>query len=45
MPKGQHTKSPKQVRYLLSGSSPLSKTQKATLKRELHSGAVKVRKK
>lgn len=38
------TKSQKQVRYLLSAGSPLSDSQKTTLKRELRSGAVKVRK-
>lgn len=39
------TKSRKQVAYLLSNGSPLTKRQKAKLKRELHSGAVKVRRK
>ena len=37
-------KSKKQVGYLLSSGSPLSDEQKAKLKRELHSGAVKVKK-
>ena len=40
MPK---TKSKKQVGLLLSANSPLSSTQKAKLKSELHSGAVKVK--
>lgn len=35
-------KSPNQVRYLLSSGSPLTKEQKDKLKRELHSGAVKI---
>lgn len=39
-----HTKSKKQVGYLLSRSSPLSGKQKEKLKGELHSGKVKVRK-
>jgi hypothetical protein len=38
------TKSKKQVGYLLSSGSPLSAKQKAKLKGELHSGAVKVMK-
>jgi len=38
------TKSKKQVAYLLSKASPLSKKQQGTLKKELHSGAVKVAK-
>lgn len=42
MPK---TKSAKQVRYLMSKGSPLSKSQKAKLVSELHSGAVTVTKK
>lgn len=42
MPK---TKSKKQVAYLLSSGSPLSGSQKAKLKSELHSGAVKVKSK
>jgi hypothetical protein len=42
MPK---TKSRKQVRFLLSKGSPLTKKQTAKLKRELHSGKVKVKKK
>jgi hypothetical protein len=37
-------KSQKQVAYLLSKSSPLSKPQQSKLKSELHSGAVKVKK-
>ena len=37
-------KSKKQVGYLLSKGSPLSKEQKAKLKSELHSGAVRVKK-
>jgi hypothetical protein len=36
------TKSKKQVGYLLSKGSPLSSTQQSKLKRELHSGKVKV---
>jgi ABC-type uncharacterized transport system substrate-binding protein len=36
-------KSQKQVGYLLSKGSPLSKPQQSKLKKELHSGAVKVR--
>jgi hypothetical protein len=39
MPK---TKSKRQVGYLLSKGSPLSKSQKGKLKQELHSGAVRV---
>lgn len=35
-------KSKKQVGYLLSKGSPLSKQQKGKLKGELHSGAVKI---
>ncbi len=42
MPK---TKSKKQVGYLLSKGSPLSRSQKSKLKKELHSGAVRVSKK
>ena len=37
-------KSKRQVGYLLSSGSPLTDEQKAKLKRELHSGAVKVKK-
>ncbi len=37
------TKSKKQVGYLLSSGSPLTSTQKLKLKRELHSGSVKVK--
>jgi hypothetical protein len=40
MPK---TKSKRQVRFLLSKVSPLTSAQKAELKRELHSGAVKIK--
>jgi hypothetical protein len=36
------SKTKKQVAYLLSKGSPLSSKQEAKLKRELHSGAVKV---
>jgi len=36
------TKSKKQVGLLLSSNSPLKPSQKATLKRELKTGAVKV---
>jgi len=38
------TKSKKQVGLLLSKASPLKPAQKAKLKKELHSGAVKVKK-
>lgn len=38
-------KSQRQVRYLLSSGSPLTDEQKAKLKRELHSGAVTIKKK
>ena len=46
MPKhrGTKTKSRKQVGLLLSKNSPLKAGSKAKLKRELHSGKVKVRK-
>ena len=44
MPKGTHSKSPKQVRYLLSSGSPLSSGQKSKLKGELHTGTVKIKK-
>jgi hypothetical protein len=37
------SKSKKQVGYLLSKGSPLSSTQQNRLKKELHSGAVKVK--
>lgn len=40
---GAKSKSRKQVGYLLSKGSPLSSGQKAKLKRELHSGHVKVK--
>ena len=43
--RGKKTKSKKQVGFLLSKGSPLSSNQKNTLKGELKSGAVKVRKK
>ena len=36
------TKSKRQVGYLLSNSSPLTESQQGKLKRELHSGKVKV---
>lgn len=39
------TKSQKQVAYLLSKVSPLSDKQQGKLKRELHTGAVKIKKK
>lgn len=39
MPK---TKSRRQVGYLLSSGSPLTDKQKAKLKRELHTGTVRV---
>ena len=42
MPK---VKSPKQVRLLLSKVSPLSKIEKQTLKSELESGEVTIKKK
>lgn len=38
------TKSRKQVAFLLSSGSPLTKSQKQRLKGELHAGRVKVRK-
>ena len=38
------TKTQKQVAYLLSKVSPVSQEQKKKLKRELHSGAVKIKK-
>jgi hypothetical protein len=37
-------KSKKQVGLLLSKASPLNPSQKSKLKKELHSGAVKVKK-
>ena len=40
---GAKTKSRRQVGYLLSSGSPLSKKQKGKLKKELHSGAVRVK--
>lgn len=39
------TKTQKQVAYLLSKVSPLSNKQQGKLKKELHSGAVKIKKK
>jgi hypothetical protein len=39
---GQKKKSKRQVRYLLSKASPLKKRSKAKLKKELHTGKVKV---
>ena len=42
--KGAKTKSKRQVAYLMSKGSPLSKKQKEKLKGELHSGKVKVEK-
>jgi len=41
MPK---SKSKRQVGYLLSKGSPLSEAQQSKLKKELHSGAVTVKK-
>jgi hypothetical protein len=42
--KAEHkVKSKKQVRYLLSKGSPLSKKQKDKLKHELHEGDVKIK--
>lgn len=38
------TKSRKQVGFLLSKGSPLTMKQKGKLKKELHSGTVKVKK-
>jgi hypothetical protein len=37
------TKTKKQVAYLLSKATPLSEKQQGKLKKELHSGAVKVK--
>lgn len=47
MPHGKkrHTKSRRQVAFLLSKGSPLSAAEKRKLKSELHRGTVKVRKK
>jgi hypothetical protein len=42
--KPKDSKSKKQVAYLLSKVSPLSKKQQGKLKSELHSGDVKVKK-
>lgn len=41
--RGKKTKSKKQVGLLLSKGSPLSPKQKTKLKRELHSGKVRIR--
>jgi hypothetical protein len=41
---GMKSKSKAQVGYLLSSGSPLSGKQKSKLKKELHSGTVKVKK-
>ena len=38
----QHPQSRRQVGFLLSKGSPLTGTQKTKLKRELHTGKVKV---
>lgn len=38
------TKSQKQVAYLLSKVSPLNSKEQSKLKRELHTGAVKIKK-
>lgn len=38
------TKSMQQVRYLLSKGSPLRKSQIEKLRKELHSGVVKIKK-
>jgi hypothetical protein len=43
-PDPSKSKSKKQVAYLLSKVSPLSKKKQGKLKGELHSGAVKVKK-
>ncbi len=43
-PDPSKSKSKKQVAYLLSKVSPLSKKEQGKLKGELHSGAVKVKK-
>ena len=43
-PDPSKSKSKKQVAYLLSKVSPLSKKQQGKLKGELHSGTVKVKK-
>jgi hypothetical protein len=42
--RGSKTKSKRQVGLLLSKNSPLSNKQQAKLKRELHSGKVRVKK-
>lgn len=42
--KPDKTKSQKQVAYLLSKASPLTKKQQGKLKKELHSGAVQLKK-
>jgi len=41
--RGKKTKSKQQVKFLLSKVSPLSAQQKNKLKKELHSGAVKIK--
>lgn len=40
----QGNKSAKQVRFLLSGGSPLTSAERERLRRELHQGKVKVKK-
>ena len=45
MHSGTKSKSMRQVGFLLSKSSPLSGAQQSKLKGELHSGAVKIKKK
>jgi hypothetical protein len=45
MAMAKKVKSKKQVGYLLSTGSPLKPWQKTRLKKELHSGAVTVKKK
>lgn len=42
--RGAKTKSAAQVRLLLSGGSPLTAAQKSTLRSELRSGKVKIKK-
>jgi len=44
MAKQVKTKTAKQVKFLLSSASPLSKEQRKKLQKELHSGAVKISK-
>lgn len=43
--KSKKTKSARQVRFLLSKGSPLSTAKKGKLKKELHTGKVKIKKK